>query len=85
MNMYAPVQLAKATQVHVASMRLPRRRESEDQTQLEARQQEEQRIAEDIDAFIVSVRAIVQRLHLERIPAVLAGDFNNDVATETPR
>ena len=38
-NLYAPVQLAKATRVHVASMRLPRRRESEDQTQFEARQQ----------------------------------------------
>ena len=79
-NMYAPVQLAK---VHVASMRLLRRRESEDQTQYEARQQKEQ-IAEDIDAFIVSLRSIVQRLHMERIPAVLAGDFNSDVATETP-
>ena len=83
-NMYAPVQLAKATRVHVASMRLPRRRESDDQTQFEARQQKEQRFVEDMDAFIVSLRAIVQRLHMERIPAVLAGDFNSDVATETP-
>ena len=70
--------------MHAASMRLPRRRESEDQTQFEARQQKEQRIVEDIVAFIVSLRAIVQRLHMERTPAVLSGDFNSDVATETP-
>ena len=50
-NKYAPVQLAKATRVHVASMRAPRRRESEDQPQFEARQQKEQRIVEDIDDF----------------------------------
>ena len=83
-NLYAPVQLAKATRVHVASMRLPRRRESEDQTQFEARQQKERRIVEDIDALIVSVRATVQRLHMERIPTVLAGDFNSDVGAGTP-
>ena len=60
-------------------MRVPRRRESEHQPLLK-----EQRIVDEIDAFIVSLRAVVQCLHMERIPAVLAGDFSSDVATETP-
>ena len=72
-----------ATRVEVASMRVPRRRVFEDQLQFVARQEKEQRIVEDIGAFMVFLRAVVQRLYMKRISALLAGDFNSKVANET--